>query len=314
MLSGGTDRGVRVLVYLSNAVRVFEPTEQQLEALRARVPGHEIVRAVTQEDFVAALSGVEAAVVWHFRPEWYALASRLQHLFTPSAGHEPLPPDPRGRVTQHFGSFHGAIMAESLLGMVLFMNRRFGLALQAQRERVWDRAVYIGTRCLTRQVALIIGFGAIGAHCGRLLQAVGMTVHGLRRDTARNSPYVDRLFRAEALLDAVSLADHVVCVLPSDTGTDGLIGSTAFECMKPNACLYNLGRGNAVDPQALLEALSTRRIAGAFLDVLPEEPLPSSSPLWNAPNLYLTPHASAVSAEYMDLYLEELGRALSSLP
>jgi phosphoglycerate dehydrogenase-like enzyme len=83
--------------------------------------------------------------------------------------------------------------------------------------------------------------------------------------------------------------------------------------MQPSACVYNLGRGNTIDPEALRGALAQGHIRGAFLDVVPEEPLPVDSPLWSAPNLYLTPHASAISAEYLDLYFDELARQLSQL-
>jgi phosphoglycerate dehydrogenase-like enzyme len=83
--------------------------------------------------------------------------------------------------------------------------------------------------------------------------------------------------------------------------------------MKPNAVVYNLGRGNAIDPEALVAALRQRRIAGAFLDVVPEEPLPAVSPLWSVPNLYLTPHASAISRDYLDLYFDELAGELAPL-
>ena len=83
--------------------------------------------------------------------------------------------------------------------------------------------------------------------------------------------------------------------------------------MKPAACVYNLGRGNAIDGAALCAALERGQLAGAFLDVVHEEPLPASSPLWTAPNLYLTPHASAISSEYLDLYFEELAGQLAEL-
>ena len=111
---------------------------------------------------------------------------------------------------------------------------------------------------------------------------------------------------AEALADALALADHVACLLPSDTGTDRLLDARAFEHAKPSAYVYNLGRGNAIDIAALQTALHQGRLGGAFLDVLPEEPLPADSPLWTTPNLYLTPHASAVRADYLDLYFAEL--------
>jgi phosphoglycerate dehydrogenase-like enzyme len=302
---------MRVLVHLSSAVRAFEPTAEQLRALSASVPQHELVLAQTDEAFLAALPDADAAVVWRFLPGWYAQAPRLQHVFTPSAGREPLADDPDGRVQRHFGSFQGAIMAESLLAMIGFSNRRLGKALDAQRERRWDRGPYSQTRRLRGQVASFMGYGAIGQHCGRLLSGLGVIVHALRRDVTRPSPAAERIFTPERRLEALSLADHVICVLPGGTETDHFLDAAAFAHMKPSACVYNLGRGNAIDPDALLDALSHGRIAGAFLDVQPEEPLPKSSPLWAAPNLYLTPHAAAISAEYLDLYFHELAAELS---
>src|SRR5690606_4679421 len=105
----------------------------------------------------------------------------------------------------------------------------------------------------------------------------------------------------EQRLEALALADHVVCVLPGDTGTDRFLDAAAFAAVKPGAVVYNLGRGNAIDVGALTAALQAGRIAGAFLDVVPDEPLPEGSPLWTAPRLFLTPHASAIYADYLDL-------------
>jgi D-2-hydroxyacid dehydrogenase (NADP+) len=302
---------MRVLVHLSSSVRAFEPTVEQLGTLAARAPQHELVPVQTDAGFFEELPRADAAVVWQFSPEWYRLAPRLQHLFTPSAGREPLAADPSGRVQRHFGSFQGAIMAESLLAMMGFLSRRLGAALEAQRERRWDRSPYSQTRRLRGQVALFIGYGALGQHCGRLLSGLGIIVHALRRDVTRPSPAAHLLFAPERRLDALALADHVICVLPGGSETDRFLDAAAFAHMKPGACVYNLGRGNAIDAEALVQALSEGRIAGAFLDVQPEEPLPESSPLWAAPNLYLTPHAAAISAEYLDLYFDELSNELS---
>lgn len=303
---------MRVLLWLSNPVRAFDPTAVQLAALAGQI-AQELVTVQTESDFLAQLPSADAVVVWRFLPEWYARAPRLRHAFTPSAGHDPLPPEPTGRVQRHFGSFQGLLMAESLVAMITFLNRRFGAALQAQAERRWDRAAFSQRRRLHGQVALLIGYGAIGQHCGRLLSALGMVVHGLRRDPTRPSPWAQRMFAASQRLEALALADHVVCVLPADTGTDHFLDAAAFAHMKPGGCVYNLGRGNAIDAAALREALTRGRVAGAFLDVAPEEPLPASSALWTVPNLYLTPHASAIGAEYLDLYFEELARELRQL-
>lgn len=297
---------MRVLVHLKNEIPAFGASERQLADLARSLPGVTFVGCADDADFAERLPEADAVVVWRFEPDWYARAPKLRHVFTPAAGKEAIAPDASGRVVLHFGHFHGHLMAESLVGMVLFLNRRSGAAIAAQREHRWDRELYQHTRRLAGQTALIVGYGAIGEHCGRLLKALGMRIHGVRREPTRGGAFADRVFGVDALLDAVADADHVVCVLPGDTGTDSLIGAAAFARMKPTACVYNLGRGNAIDADALLEALNSAKIAGAFLDVTPEEPLPATSPLWDAPNLYLTPHASAIHAEYLDLYFADL--------
>jgi D-2-hydroxyacid dehydrogenase (NADP+) len=303
---------LRVLVYLPSPVRAFEPSREQLAALSARLVGHEVCGVSSEAEFLAGLPLAEAAVVWRFPQAWYALAPRLRQLFTPSAGREPFDVDPSGRVALHYGRFHGAIMAESLLGMIAFMNRRLGEALLAQHERRWDRAPFSECRRLAGQVVLLIGFGSIGRRCAELLSALGMVVHGLRRDVSLPSAPAARLFSPEQRFEALAAADHVVCILPGDTGTDHWLGAEELEHVRPRACVYNLGRGNAIDTEALCRALSEGRLGGAFLDVQPDEPLSPSSPLWATPNLYLTPHASAISAEYLDLYFEELARDLTA--
>jgi len=303
----------RLLVWLSHPVPAFEPTSAQLASLSAQLPGCELVAVQTEPEFLQALPQAHAVVVWRFLPEWYARAPQLRHAFTPSAGREPLPADPVGRVERHFGRFHGALMGESLLAMITFMNRRLADALGAQAQRRWDRSPYSRIRRLRGQVVLLVGYGAIGQACARALSSVGLVVHGLRRDVTRPSPGAERVFAAEQLHAALGLADHVVCVLPADTGTDHFLDAAAFTRIKSSACVYNLGRGNAIDLDALCVALSAGQLAGAFLDVVSPEPPAADSPLWTAPNLYLTPHASAISAEYLDLYFEELARELAGL-
>jgi D-2-hydroxyacid dehydrogenase (NADP+) len=325
---------MRVLIHLSNPVRAFQPSAEQLGSLARRlsedqtsehhasehhaseqhVARHELVVAASDAELLTELPLADAVVVWSFRQEWYARAPRLRHLFTPSAGQEPFALDPSGRVQRHFGRFHGAIMAESLLAMITFMNRRMGAALAAQAEGRWDRTPYSECRRLHGQTVLIIGFGAIGERCGRLLSSLGMVVHGLRREPSPPSLVAHRLFTPEQRVEAVRHADHIVCVLPGDTGTDQFVDAELLSHLSPRACVYNLGRGNAIDAEALARALSQGQIAGAFLDVQPEEPLPAASPLWTTPNLYLTPHSSAIGVEYLDLYFEELASELGRLP
>jgi phosphoglycerate dehydrogenase-like enzyme len=312
-LPSASARPSSILVHLSSAVPAFQPSARQLGLLRASIARHDVTVVASEREFLDALPSADAVVVWRFLGAWYARAPRLRHLFTPSAGREAFALDPSGRVERHFGHFHGALMAESLVAMLTFMNQRLGEALAAQAERRWDRSPFSERRRLSGQVAVIIGYGSIGQRCGELLARLGLEVHALRRDVSRPSPHARRVFTPAQRLEALAGADHVVCVLPSDTGTDRFLDAEAIACLPSRAVVYNLGRGNAIDIEALCDALTHGRIAGAFLDVVPEEPLAEASPLWAAPNLYLTPHASAIGADYLDLYFDELAHELALL-
>jgi phosphoglycerate dehydrogenase-like enzyme len=304
---------MRILIYLQSSVSVFGANEAQVARLAARLPRHTLARVASKAELVTGLVEADAVVVWSFPAKWYEAAPRLKYVFTPAAGRERIQSDPGGRVEVHFGQFHGAMMAESLLAMMLFMNRRFGVALENQRAHAWEPRAYESARRLAEQTALIVGYGAIGRRAAGLLSAIGMKVHGLKRNVEQGGAGADRLFAREELPSALALADHVACILPGDTGTDHLLDAAAFANMKRGAFVYNLGRGNAIDHAALVEALGSGALGGAFLDVWPEEPLPADSPLWGVPNLYLTPHASAVYEDYLDLYFEELARLVERL-
>jgi D-2-hydroxyacid dehydrogenase (NADP+) len=301
---------MRVLVYLSSEVGAFGASEVQVARLADRLPGHQFRRVASKEELMAGLPEADAVIVWSFPAKWYEQAPRLRHVFTPSAGRERIQPDPREKVELHFGRFQGTLMAESLLGMMLFLNRQVGVMLANQRAHVWDARLNERGRRLSEQTALIVGYGTIGRQVAEVLSRMGMTIHGLKRDVRRGGEGAERLFRPEELHRALALADHVVCILPSDTGTDRLLDAAAIACMKRGAFVYNLGRGNAIDHDALAGALRSRALGGAFLDVWPEEPLRVDSPLWDVPGLYLSPHVSAVYHDYLDLHFEELAQEL----
>lgn len=302
---------MRIVLFLTSEIPTFAANTTQLAWLSARLKHHALCAVFSEADFLRELPGAEAVVVWRFLPEWYARGARLQHVYTPAAGRERIAPDPSGRSMRHFGAFHGRVMAESLLAMMLFMNRRLGHAVRAQQEGRWDPLAYEGLAPLGGQTALLIGYGAIARHAARLLAALDVRVHGLKRDPTRGTEGAERMFAAEDLQEAITLADHIACLLPSDTDSDHLLDESAFARMKPGAFVYNLGRGNAIDILALERALVTERIAGAFLDVVPREPLPSASPLWTTKNLFITPHASAIRCDYLDLYFAELAGLLA---
>lgn len=302
---------MKVLVWLDNAVSAFTVDGPRLTALRERFTEHDFVAIESREQFLSELPTAHAALVWRFEVAWYALAPELVFVATPAAGREAIARDPQGRVRAVHGSFHGKIMAETLIGMMLFWSRRFDLALGDRRARRWNREQFSSTRRLAGQQVIIVGYGPLGRECAARLKGLGLRVAGVKRDARVDPGPADAVLPASLLPGVLREADHVVVTLPSDTGTNRLFDAAAFAAMRRTAYFYNLGRGNAVDEAALVAALEGGRIAGAFLDVFEREPLPPESPLWTAPNLEFLPHVSAACREYLELWFDELAAELS---
>ncbi len=237
--------------------------------------------------------------MWNVKKEWFPVAKRLRVLATPSAGRELLPVDaemPPGVVRVN-GAFHGAIMAETVVACIFAHARGLYRAYDWQRAGVlWPRSelspfcsLVAGTK------AVILGYGKIGHAVGAKLEALGVSVTGIRRANFAE------------LKPALRTADWLVVALPSDTGTDDLVDASVLRAMKRSAVLINIGRGNAVDEEALAKALRARRLAAAYLDVFKAEPLTSASPLSeNLPGLVRLPHGSAFAPDYLPLFFREL--------
>lgn len=296
-----------LLIHLqNNAITAFSNNANHIKRIREALPDTSIVVAVGKTDFMEKLSEAECALVWSFKPDWYERAPKLKAVYTPAAGHDWVAADPTGRVKTFYGSFHGRIMRESLLSMMLYFNRKTGKSLDDQKHKIWGRNDYSSCVALFSQHVLIIGCGALGISMAELLKAFGSTVTGVRRTLSEGlPPHIDRVVSFDCLEEVLPLADHIVLVLPGGMETEGIIARQHFDSMKPGAFLYNLGRGNCYDNDDLLYALTLGNLAGAGLDVFSEEPLPLTSPLWDLQNVLITPHSSAISQEYIDLFIQE---------
>lgn len=308
---------MKIYLNLDNPTRAFSLKEEHIHELTSVFPSLEAVPVHSMEELSSRLGDADFVATWGFPPALYAKAPLLKGVFTPAAGREWTAADPSGRVPTHYGSFHGMLMAESLVSMVLSFNRRLDLLAEHKKQKVWDTDAFSTCRSLSVQRALIVGYGNVGRACGRSLAALGCNVTGVRRTHGPHT--ADRGVRAvvgfEELLPRLEKADHVVLILPGGEETTNLFTREHFARMKGNACLYNLGRGNCYREEDLVRALENGTIAGAGLDVFDTEPLPSSSRLWDLPNTIIMPHASAVYDDYMDLFLAELiGRLHGLIP
>jgi len=312
-----------ILLFLQHVHPCFQVTDEQARRFEAALPAgaDRPVRVCrSEEEFVSLLPEATAVFVWSFRQEWFDLAPRLAHVCTPAAGKDYFRVVPPQRVTMHYGSFHGAIMGETALACVLACAHGilpFASAMGSSAPAdAWPReAIAVRCRRLAGSSVAILGFGAIGRLFARMLAPFGARVTGITR-----TAHPERAAEAEALgvtpatvaqLDEILPAtDHLVCFLPSGEETTNLLDARRLALLKPDAFLYNFGRGNLIDENALAEALQAGRLAGAVLDVFRVEPLPADSPLRRAPNCWLYPHASAFAPDYLDLYFAKVAAAI----
>lgn len=181
-------------------------------------------------------------------------------------------------------------IAQTVAMMILGLSRDVPAWMRAQQAREW--APHVGQE-VDGANAAIIGMGPIGEETARLTTALGMNTIGCRRTVTGTEPCETRPL--SALPDLLAWADYVVLALPLTPDTEHLIGAAQLATMKPTARLINVGRGGLVDEPALVEALQQQRLAGAGLDVFAVEPLPVESPLWDMPNVIITPHNSGAT-------------------
>jgi phosphoglycerate dehydrogenase-like enzyme len=217
-------------------------------------------------------------------------------------------------VTSAAGVHAGPLAEFALLGLLAFTKDLPRLQAD-QRAHRWG---HYPVAELSGRTLLIVGLGQIGEEVARLATAFGMRVIGINRSGVADSPHVDEVHRAATLNDYLPEADAIVISAPLTEETRGLIDAAAIDRCKPGAVLVNVGRGGVVDEPALIEALRSGPLAGAALEVFAAEPLPADSPLWDLPNVLVSPHTAGLSMRederIVSLFVENLGRYLRGEP
>ncbi len=200
-------------------------------------------------------------------------------------------------------SANAASIAEYVFGSMLIFARKWYDMWQLQMRKEWASGrVWGGLRGveLQGQTIGIIGMGAIGRRVAQIARVMRMRTLGLRRTShaGESDTDCDAVFGPGQLHDLLGQSDFVLVSVPLTPETTGLIGARELRAMRSNAYLVNVARGEVIDQNALVRALRERWIAGAGLDVVTQEPLPASSPLWTATGVVLTPHLSGLTIGY----------------
>ena len=193
----------------------------------------------------------------------------------------------------------GPAIAEHSIAMLLALTRDLPAYVQAQNERRFQRIPQGGMKFgeLKNQTMLVVGLGGIGTEIARRAHGLGMRVIATRRSSREGPDFVERVGLSNELYDMATEADVIVNALPLTTETAGIFNREFFEMTKRGAIFLSVGRGKTTVTADLVNALESGQLGAAGLDVTDPEPLPKSSPLWDMPNVIITPHVAAASVD-----------------
>jgi phosphoglycerate dehydrogenase-like enzyme len=280
----------------------WRPQPVMPQTIRARWPEMRVVHLPDYDRLAEELPDTDIFVGYSLRAEQLKHAKKLQWIHSTAAGVAQLMyPELRdsGIVVTNPSGVFSPPMAEHTMGLLLALARNFPDSTRHQdrscwgQQDIWDKPQRLTE--LNGQVLLIVGFGSIGRELAKRARAFDMRVWGVTRSGKGDTTHAEKIVPVAQLDEALPHADYLVIAAPETAETRHLIGEAQIARMKPGARLINVGRGSLLDQAALIRALESGALGGAALDVTPVEPLPSDSPLWKAPNLFITPHTSAVS-------------------
>ncbi len=285
---------------MTRLVGVIESSESSADLLGA-TPDVRYVFVNPDRSPPAEIFDVEAMFIWNVRSgflrEHWTRFERLRWVHIASDGAERvLTPELAASDVVLTNSRHvfDQALAEYAIGLMLSLAKSFPTTFADQREHRWAPR---DAETLSGKLVVMVGVGPIARRIAQFAKALGMFVCGVGRTPRAGDPDFGDITDATKLQELFAVADYVVMVLPSAPGTEGLVGSEAIAALRPAARLINVGRAVTLNQDALCAALREGRIAGAALDVVSREPLPGDSPLWDIPNLIISPHMSGDHTE-----------------
>ena len=281
-----------------------EVTDQYRSRLSRTFPEIAIEVAATADKAVAALADADMLITFgqmikNLKLD-FAAARNLKWVQALGTGLDGITDQPAlqpGVTVTSLHGVHGAPVSEAALASMLALSRDLPGFVRAQDEHQWKRWP---AKLLQGKTVGILGIGVIAEALAPKCKALGMTVVGITSSPRKVAGF-DRVHPVGELLQVLAGVDHFVLLTPYSPATHQMIDAKVFAAMKPTAYLVNLARGGVVDEDALIEALRSKKIAGAALDVFNQEPLPPDNPLWTFPNVIITTHQGGFCDTYPDL-------------
>jgi phosphoglycerate dehydrogenase-like enzyme len=278
-----------------------------------RKTGIKHTQAWTKDELAGKIGDADVLVVsglWN--SDLLPKAKKLRFIQSIGAGTDQFPRDQLAAQKIRLASASGVnrrAVSEHVMSLILALSRRLPEARDNQAKKVWrgmigdlsQREDELGGKTL-----VIIGLGGIGGRLAELAKAFDLKVIGVRSDPSKGKGAADAVHGMGDLKTLLPQADFVALTCPLTRQTENIIDAAAFAAMKPSAFLVNGARGKCVSESALIDALKTKKIAGAAIDVTIEEPLPAGSPLWTTDNLFITPHTAGETRRYEDNVIDIL--------
>lgn len=292
----------KLVICVWHAFTHWRPQPIMPETIRGRWPEMRVLYLPEYDRLPEELPDTDIFVGYSLRPEQLKSAKKLKWIHSTATGVAQLMyPELRDAgimVTNPRGIF-SVPMAEHIMGLLLALARNFPDSVRHQdrahwgQQEIWNKPQQLTE--LNGQVLLIVGYGSIGRELARRARAFDMRVWGITHSGKGDATHVEKIIAATHLDEVLPLGDYVVLAAPETGETQQLMNAARLAKMKRGSRLINVGRGSLLDEAALARALDSGALGGAALDVTGIEPLPTESPLWKTPNLFITPHTSAVS-------------------
>jgi phosphoglycerate dehydrogenase-like enzyme len=313
---------IRILIFVHHPFDQWNAPDWFPKRLQQEFPQVNVVNLPDYKRVDDEVVDAEIVIAWSIRPEQIAAAKKLRWIHSPAAAvHQLMFPELVNSeiVLTNAREVHGPVVAEHVIALIFALAKKIPGSVRLQEKHVWGQQILWDEPPRVREVAGatvgLIGLGSIGRAVARSAKALGMRVIAVREHLEKGSEGADAVFGPAQIDEIFRQADYVVLAAPVTDSTKAIANGERLALMKPDAGLINVGRGQLVDEPALADALREKKIGGAALDVFPKEPLAADSPLWDVPNLLVTPHTAALTDKLWErhyvLFSENLRRYLS---
>jgi len=310
-------RLIRILISVHHPFDQWNAPNWLADRLHREFPQVRALNLPSSDCVDEEIADAEILVAWSIRPAQIAAASKLRWIHSPAAAVDQLmcPELVNSEVVlTNARDVHGAVVAEHVIALIFALAKKIPHSAILQAKHVWGQQILWDELPRIREVAGatvgMVGLGSIGHAVVKNAKSLGMRVVAVREHPGKGSEGADAVFAPAQIDEVFRQADYVVLAAPVTASTKAIANAGSLALMKRDACLINVGRGALVDESALVAALRENKIGGAALDVFPTEPLPADSPLWDLPNLLITPHAAALTDKLWERHYELFSKNL----